>query len=88
MYSGASYLAQTFPNYPFIVGDGIMPTAMKAIMFGPPKKGKSIVLNQLAISVIHGIDWMGFKTNPKRVIYMNFEVGNRAWQVRLRKYCK
>ncbi|KKL16987.1 hypothetical protein LCGC14_2490100, partial [marine sediment metagenome] len=32
-----------FPDLPFIVGSGIMPTAMKAILFGPPKKGKSIV---------------------------------------------
>lgn len=65
-----------------------MPTAMKAIMFGPPKKGKSLVLNQLAISVIHGIPWMGFRTNQKKVLYMNFEVGHRTWQTRLRKYCR
>jgi len=88
VYAGASYLAQTFPSLPYIVGNGIMPTAMKAIMFGPPKKGKSLVLNQLAIAVIHGIDWMGFKTNQKRVLYMNFEVGHRSWQIRLHKYCK
>ena len=88
VYSGAAYLAQTFPDLPYIVGDGIMPTAMKAIMFGPPKKGKSLILNQLALSVIHGVDWMGFKTNQKKVLYMNFEVGHRSWQIRLRKYCR
>ena len=88
VYSGASYLAQTFPDLPYIISHGIMPTAMKAIMFGPPKKGKSLVLNQLAISVIHGMDWFSFKTNPKRVLYMNFEVGHKGWQIRLRKYCK
>lgn len=65
-----------------------MPTAMKAIMFGPPKKGKSIILNQLALSVIHGKDWLGFKTNKKKVLYMNFEVGHKSWQIRLRKYCR
>ena len=88
IYSGASYLSQTFPDLPYIVGSGIMPTAMKAIMFGPPKKGKSLVLNQLAVAVIHGVSWMGFKTNPKRVLYMNFEIGHKSWQIRLRKYCK
>ncbi len=88
VYSGTSYLAQTFPDLPFIVGSGVMPTAMKAIMFGPPKKGKSLVLNQLALSVIYGIDWLGFKTNQKKVLYMNFEVGHRSWQIRLRKYCR
>jgi len=62
-----------------------MPTGMKAIMFGPPKKGKSIVLNQLALAVVSGKDWIGFKTNPKRVLYMNFEVGHKSWQRRLRK---
>ena len=80
-------MTQAFPSLPFIVGSGIMPTAMKAIMFGPPKKGKSLVLNQLALSIAHGTDWMGFKTNQKRVLYMNFEVGHRSWQLRLRKYC-
>ena len=88
VYSGAGYLAQIFPDLPYIVGSGIMPTAMKAIMFGPPKKGKSIVTNQLAVAVIHGLDWFGFKTNPKRVLYMNFEVGHRSWQIRLRKYSR
>lgn len=65
-----------------------MPTGMKAIMFGPPKKGKSLVLNQLALAIVHGIDWLIFKTNTKRVLYMNFEVGHRSWQIRLRKYCR
>ncbi len=88
VYNGASYLTQTFPDLPFIVSDGIMPTAMKAIMFGPPKKGKSIVLNQLALAVIHGRDWLTFRTNTKRVLYMNFEVGHKGWQLRLRKYCR
>lgn len=88
VYGGASYLVQTFPDLPYIVSNGIMPTAMKAILFGPPKKGKSLVLNQLAVSVVHGIDWLGFKTNQKRVLYMNFEVGHRSWQIRLRKYCR
>lgn len=87
VYDGASYLFQTFPDLPYIVSNGIMPTAMKAIMFGPPKKGKSIVLNQLALAVTHGKDWLGFKTNPKKVLYMNFEVGHKSWQRRLRKYC-
>ena len=59
---------------------------MKAIMFGPPKEGKSLVANQLALAVIHGANWFGFKTNPRRVLYFNFEVGHRGWQARLRKY--
>lgn len=88
VYRGASYLAQTFLDLPFIVSSGIIPTAMKAILFGPPKKGKSVVLNQLAMSVIHGMDWLGFKTNRKKVLYLNFEVGHKSWQARLRKYSK
>lgn len=88
MYDGNTYLSQVFPDLPYIISDGVLPTAMKAVMFGPPKKGKSIMLNQLAISVIHGKDWIGFKTNPKKVLYMNFEVGHKAWQVRLRKFCR
>lgn len=87
VYDGTSYLVQVFPDLPYIIGNGVMPTAMKGIMFGPPKKGKSIVLNQLALSVVHGKDWFGFKTNPKKVLYMNFEVGHKSWQRRLKKLC-
>lgn len=86
VYEGSTYLAQTFPDLPYIVGSGIMPQAMKAIMFGAPKKGKSLTLNQLALSVIHGKDWFGFRTTQKRVLYMNFEVGHKSWQRRMRKY--
>ncbi len=78
----------TFPDLPYIVGSGVMPTGMKAIMFGPPKKGKSIILNQLTLAVSHGLDWFGFKTNTKRVLYMNFEVGHKSWQIRLKKFCR
>jgi RecA-family ATPase len=88
VYLGGTYLSQAFPDLPYIVEKGLIPTAMKGVIFGPPKKGKSVVLNQLAISVIHGIDWFGFKTNQKRVLYMNFEVGHKGWQTRLHKYCK
>jgi len=88
VYNGSTYLSQTFPDLPFVIGSGILPTAARAIIFGPPKKGKSIVMNQMAISVSHGLPWFGFKTNIKKVLYLNFEVGHRAWQLRLRKYCR
>lgn len=87
VYDGASYLSHRFPDLPYIVSNGILPSGKKAVLFGPPKKGKSLVLNQLAVSVIHGRDWLGFKTHQKRVLYMNFEVSHKAWQIRLKKYC-
>jgi RecA-family ATPase len=88
VYPGSTYLNLVFPDFPYIVSNGVLPTAMKAILFGPPKKGKSIILNQLALAVVHGKDWIGFKTNQKRVLYMNFEVGHKGWQKRLGKYCR
>ncbi len=88
VYDGYTYLSQTFPTLPYIVEKGIMPMAMKAVLFGEQKKGKSAILNQLAIAVVHGKDWFGFKTNKKRILYMNFEIGHPAWQYRLRKYCR
>ena len=88
VFDGANYLLQNFPEPPYIVSGGVMPTAMKAIMFGPPKKGKSLLLNQLAMAVTHGQPWLGFKTNQKKVLYMNFEVGHKSWQIRLKKYSR
>jgi RecA-family ATPase len=88
VYDGSNYLGLNFPDLPFIVGSGILPTGSRGIMFGPPKKGKSVLMNQLAVAVSHGRDWCTFKTNPKRILYCNFEVGHKNWQTRLRKYCK
>lgn len=87
VYDGSDYLKRVFPELPYIIEKGIMPTGMKAILFGPPKRGKSIMLNQLALAVANGKEWLGFKTNPKVVLYMNFEIGHKSWQRRLTKLC-
>ncbi len=88
VHAGGSYLQWSFPTLPYIVSNGVLPAETKAVLFGPPKKGKSLLTNQLAISVLHGKDWMGFKTAPKKILYCNFEVPHNAWQTRLRKYCR
>ena len=88
VYDGYTYLQQTFPTLPYVISHGILPTGMKAVMFGEQKKGKSLTMNQLAVAISHGMDWFGFKTNHKRILYMNFEVGHSPWQYRLKRYCK
>jgi RecA-family ATPase len=88
VYDGSTYLAVNFPKAPYVIDCGILPVGTRAILFGPPKKGKSMLVNQLAMSVIHGLPWLGFKTNVKKVLYGNFEVGHVEWQKRLAKYSR
>lgn len=88
LYPGSAYLGLAFPDLPYIVSNGVLPAECKAVLFGPPKKGKSILLNQLVVAVIHQRDFLGFKTKRQRILYANFEVSHKGWQKRLQKYCR
>jgi RecA-family ATPase len=85
IYDGGLYLTIQFPKLPYIISGGILPAKSRGVLFGPPKLGKSLLLNQVALSVANGKDWMGFPTVQSRMLYCNWEVRHDEWQDRLRK---
>ena len=54
--------------------DGILRKGHKMLLSGPSKAGTSFLQIELAIAIGCGGDWMGWKCQQGRVIYVNFEL--------------
>jgi len=50
---------------------------------GSSKAFKTWTLLDLAFSVAHGVDWLGFPTEQGKVLFVNFEIQPHAWQRRI-----
>lgn len=55
----------------------------KLVLGGGSKAFKTWVQLDLAISVAHGLPWLGNETVQGPVLYLNFEIQNHAWQRRI-----
>lgn len=58
--------------------EGILRVGHKMCIAGPSKAGKSYLLIELAIAVAEGLEWLGHKCRPGRVLYCNFEVDGNS----------
>lgn len=69
------------------VGSGLLLPRSKAVIFGAPKLGKSILAKQLAFCLCTGTDWLGFKTIqvPLRCLYVQCEIPKMMFRERLLK---
>jgi len=55
---------------------GILRRGEKLILQAPSKAGKSFLLMNLATSLTHGLDWVGYQCNRSKVLYCNFELNS------------
>lgn len=63
------------PTYPdSIISDGILYQQNKLILYGKYKSFKSMMALYLMLCVASGNDWMGFKTVPTKVMYLQLEM--------------
>ncbi len=76
------FMIKTLPKTPFYL-DGLLPKHGKAMLYGPPKVGKSLVSLQLARCIASGEDFLDIKTVKGRVLYLQFELGEEILQSRL-----
>ena len=65
--------------------DGVFPQGSLVMLAGQHKVGKTLMMSQLAISVVTGRKWIGFDTNPVSVLYLNYEVAAWSFKKRLVK---
>ncbi len=53
---------------------GLLRYGEKMILQAPSKAGKSFLLMNLATSLTHGLDWIGYPCKRTKVLYCNFEL--------------
>lgn len=70
----AESLDELFQNIPiseYLIGDGILPRGGKMLLYGASKVGKSLILNQIALSVASGEDFLSYFDVPQPLkVYM------------------
>jgi hypothetical protein len=79
-------LESDLPKPPEIV-HGILHQGSKMVIGGGSKSFKTWSLLDLAVSVATGTKWWGFQTTKGRVIYLNFEIQDPFFTIRLKEVC-
>lgn len=62
---------------------GILRKGHKMLVSGASKAGKSFLLIELALSIVNGSEWLGFKCEKGKVLYINLEVDSRSFYKRI-----
>lgn len=87
LVSATSFMAENLPEPPQVI-HGILHQGSKFCIGGASKACKTWALLDLALSVANGLPWINFETSKGRVLYINFEIQNFAWQRRISTVCK
>lgn len=67
-------LADSSIKPPPLLIAGLLHQGLKAVVAGPPKAGKTLVLMDMGLSVANGIPFLEHETNKGRVLFINMEV--------------
>ena len=73
------------PPLKFLIGQGVLAEGSKAILFGNPKLGKSVLVQQIGFCVASGQDWLGIPTQPAPVLYIQAEIHPSLFRDRMLK---
>ncbi len=82
LVDAAEFVAEQLPQPRELVA-GILHQGAKLVLGGGSKSFKTWSLLDLAVSVAHGLPWLGFESQAGRVLFLNFEIQPHAWQKRL-----
>ncbi|MGA3268092.1 MAG: AAA family ATPase [Verrucomicrobiota bacterium] len=78
----AAFMAMPQETPPELIA-GILHRVSKEALGGSSKAYKTWTLLDEAVSVAHGVPWLGFSTHPGKVLFVNFEIQPYAWQRRI-----
>lgn len=70
-------LSEQWDNLPDLAPElikGVLRQGHKLLIAGPSKAGKSFALIELSIAIAEGRDWLGWKCEQGRVLYVNLEL--------------
>lgn len=80
--SGEQAIIDDVPDIVHIV-EGVVRAQSKIAIIGKWKVAKSFFAIQMGMSIASGSDFLGFKTTPLNVLYINFEISKEMLQQRL-----
>jgi AAA domain len=87
LIKACDFMAEELPEPPQVI-HGILHQGSKFCIGGASKACKTWALLDLALSVSNGVKWIDFETCKGKVLYINFEIQNFAWQRRISTVCK
>jgi hypothetical protein len=76
------FVAQPLPRPEQLIKD-LLHRGLKMALGGGSKSFKTWALLDMAVSVSYGIPWLGFPTAQARVLFVNLEIPDWAWQDRI-----
>jgi len=77
-----SDLTELPPLAPEII-QGVLRKGHKMLIAGASKAGKSFLLIELALAIVNGTEWLGFKCTKGKVLYINLEVDKNSFLKRV-----
>jgi hypothetical protein len=82
IFQADAFMLKDLAKVPFYVKD-LLPKRGKALLYAPPKAGKSYLCLQLARCIGAEEDFLGIPTKQGKVLYIQFELGEEILQGRL-----
>lgn len=82
-------LADVWNNMPPLsdsIIDGVLRMGHKMLVTGPSKAGKSYLLMRLCMAIAEGVDWLGWRCQQGRVLYVNLELDHASAMHRLKDH--
>lgn len=83
-----SFTEEVFENPPALapaIIDGVLRQGHKMIISGDSKAGKSWMLIQLSAALAEGSDWLGYRCERLKVLYVNLEIQGSSFVNRIVK---
>lgn len=81
-YGAHEFARLRLPSVPFYIKDWL-PKQGKAVLYAPPKTGKSFLCLQIGDSIGSGVDLLGLPVTQGTVLYIQFELGAEILQGRI-----
>ena len=69
---------------PAVLIEGLLEEQGVLILGGNSKSGKSFLMAELAVAIAAGTTWLGFPCKKGKVLYVNMEIADHAFQYRLK----
>ena len=85
LVSSAQLVNTPPPSVPMLIHGGVLPMGGKMCLFGGPKMMKTYLALELAMAMVSGSSFVGYKTTATNIIYLQFEVTEALWHKRIRE---